>query len=112
MNETPSSNSTEDLRETCATLRYQLNSVLILLLIISGTLMIYFLRQSTLTRKDRDAMSQTVAAYNQNDAPVLSEFAAKLREYAKTHSDVVPILAKYGVVQVSNAPAPAAGPTK
>jgi negative regulator of genetic competence, sporulation and motility len=102
MNETPASTGTEDLRETCATLRYQLNSALILLLIVSSTITVFFLRQSTLARKDRDYLSQTVADYQENAVPALNEFAAKLREYAKTHPDVVPILAKYGVVQVTN----------
>lgn len=102
MNETPASNSTEDLKATCASLRHQLNSVLILLLIVSSTLTVFFLRQSTLARKDRDLLSQTVTEYQQNAVPALNEFTAKLREYAKTHSDVVPILVKYGVVQVTN----------
>jgi hypothetical protein len=102
MNESPASPGTEDLKETCAALRHQLNTVLILLLIVSGTLTIFFFRQSTLARKDRDLLSQNVTSYQQDAVPALNEFMAKLREYAKTHPDVVPILAKYGVVQATN----------
>jgi len=105
MNELPSEPKTEDLKQTCAALRYQLNSVLMLLLVVSGTLTIYFFGQSTQARKQRDAFQQTVDDYNQKTLPVLTDFTGKLREYAKTHPDVVPILAKYGVVQVTNSAA-------
>ena len=106
MNETPASAGSEDLKETCAALRHQLNSALILLLLVSATITVFFLRQSTLARKDRDFLSQTVAEYNANAVPALNDFTGKLREYAKTHPDVVPILAKYGVVAVTNTAAP------
>jgi len=110
MNETPASNGSEDLKETCASLRHQLNSALILLLVVSATLTIFFLRQVSISRKDRDSLRPVIADYQTNAIPALNEFTAKLREYAKSHPDVVPILAKYGVVQVSNAPAPAGAP--
>lgn len=109
MNENPASNELADLKETCAALRHQFNSVLILLLVVSFTLTIFFLRQVTLARKDRDGIRAGVVEYQQNGVPALNEFTAKLREYAKTHPDVVPILVKYGVVQVSNT-APAMTP--
>jgi hypothetical protein len=113
MNETPVANEPADLKETCAALRHQLNSVLILLLAVSATLTVFFLRQVTLARKDRDNLNASVVEYQQNGVPALNDFTAKLREYAKTHPDVVPILTKYGVVQVSNAaPAAARAPGK
>lgn len=112
MNETPVSNESADLKETCASLRHQFNSVLILLLVVSSTLTIFFLRQVTLARKDRDMIRPGIVEYHQNGVPALNEFTDKLREYAKTHPDVVPILIKYGIVQkATNAPAPAAIPT-
>jgi hypothetical protein len=83
---------------------------LILLLVVSATMTIFFLRQVSLARKDRDALRPLIADYQTNAIPALNDFTAKLREYAKTHPDVVPLLAKYGVVQASNAPAPATAP--
>jgi hypothetical protein len=108
MNETPASNESADLKETCASMRQQLNSVLILLLVVSSTLTIFFLRQVTLARKDRDIIRPGIVEYQQNGIPALNEFTTKLREYAKTHSDVVPILVKYRVLQDSNTTAPVA----
>jgi len=114
MNEHPTSTSVtsvEDLKETCASLRHQLNSALILLLVVSATLSVFFLRQVTLARKDRDNLRPAIADYQQNAVPALNDFTAKLREYAKTHPDVVPILVKYGVVQATNPAAPSSAPT-
>jgi hypothetical protein len=106
MSDTPVSNNTEAMQEKCDTLRCQLNSVLVLLLIVSATLTIFFMRQATEARKQRDAIQRVVTEYNQIGVPALNDFTAKLREYAKTHPDVVPILTKYGVMQVTNLAAP------
>ena len=113
MNDTPISNESsaaehpEDLKALCNCLRQQLNAVLILLLLVSATLSLFFLRQVSEVRKQRDALQLMVNNYQQQTMPVLNDFTAKLREYSKTHPDVVPILTKYGVLQVSN---PAAVP--
>ena len=112
MNEMPSNNSAEDLKETCAALRHQLNSVLILLLIVSATLTVFFMRQVSMARKDIETLQPIVTDYQTNAAPALQEFTRKLQEYAKSHPDVVPILAKYGVVQVAASNSPAAPPKK
>jgi hypothetical protein len=108
MSDTSISNSSEDLKATCALLRHQLNSVLVLLLVVSATSTIFFMRQAGEAGKQRDAIQRIVTEYNQTSEPALNEFTAKLREYARTHPDVVPILTKYGVLQVNNPAAPAA----
>ncbi|HEU5072374.1 MAG TPA: hypothetical protein VFV96_18390 [Verrucomicrobiae bacterium] len=112
MNETPISPGSEDLKETCATLRHQLNSVLILLLVVSATMTIFFLRQVSLARKDIESMRPVITGYQTNTGPAIQEFTRKLQEYAKTHPDVVPILVKYGVVQVGNPSAATTAPRK
>ena len=99
----------EDLRETCAALRHQLNSVLVLLFLVSATLGFFFLRQSSEVGKQRDMLKQVVENYQRNTEPAVNNFTGKLREYGKAHPDVMPILVKYGVVQLTNpAVAPAA----
>lgn len=109
MNDTQNSPGSEDLKATCAALRHQLNTVLILLLIVSGTTGIFFLRQVNMARGQIKNFTPVVANYQQNTKPIIDDFVARLREYAKTHQDVVPILAKYGVVQATNT---AAAPKK
>ena len=102
------SNNTEDLCETCSILRHQLHSAMILLLVVSATLTIFFLRQYSMAGKEREALRSQVVEYQSNGVPALQEFTRKLQEYGKTHPDVLPILNKYGVMQ----PAPAAAPKK
>ena len=107
MNENSNANGSEDLKETCAILRHQLNSVLILLLVVSATMTIFFWRQASLTRKEKDALRSQVTHYQTNTVPALMEFTRKLQEYARIHPDATNILTKYGVMQPLAAPAAA-----
>jgi len=110
MNEPVPPSGQEDLRETCAVLRHQLNSVLILLFLVSSTLAVSFWRQSSQAGKQRDALQQVVESYQQRTEPVVNDLTAKLREYGKTHPEVMPILIKYGVVQMTSPAAATATP--
>jgi hypothetical protein len=88
-------------------LNHLVTSVLILLVIVSGTLSVYLLRQWQMARKDLAAIQpgalQIIADYNKERAPRMDAFIDKLKDYGRTHSDFVPILIRYGIV--SNAPA-------
>ena len=86
-------------------LQQQVNTLLILLLVVSGTLSVFLLRQVSLQRKEMDRLRPVVAQYNTNVVPRLQEFMNQLGEYSRTHPEVMPILTKYGLVQH-----PAAGP--
>jgi hypothetical protein len=92
-------------------LHHLITSVLILVLIVSGTLSVYLLRQWQMTRKDlaaiRPGALQIIADYNKERAPRMDAFIEKLKDYGRTHPDFVPILVRYGVV--SNAPAAGGG---
>ena len=100
------SNQSEDLRETCSILRHQLNSAMILLLVVSTTVTIFFLRQYSMARKEREALRSQVMEYQSNGVPALQEFTRKLQEYGRTHPDVTNILARYGLMQAAPASAP------
>jgi hypothetical protein len=93
---------------SCANLQHQLNSAVVLLLVVSATLTLFFWRQVIVARKDVNAMKLAVAEYQKTSVPTLQDFTRRLQEYGKTHPDVMPILNKYGVNQISNPPAPAA----
>jgi len=88
-------------------LNHLVTSVLILLVVVSGTLSVYLLRQWQMARKDLAAIQpgalQIIADYNKERAPRMDAFIDKLKDYGRTHSDFVPILIRYGIV--SNAPA-------
>jgi hypothetical protein len=76
-------------------------SILILVIVISGTLNIYLLRQwKTVSRELKDIRpqaTQLIADYQKTSAPAMSDFLKKVTEYGRTHPDFAPVLAKYGL---------------
>jgi len=93
-------------------------SVLILLVIISGTLTIYLLRQWMSTRKDlaafRPMAAQVIGQYNNSRErnARMDGFISRLTDYGRTHTNFAPILIKYGInpAAPSATPAASAGP--
>ena len=100
-NRTPIQPNTNDLQAQCDALRHLIVSILILVIVISGTLNIYLLRQWRTTSKDlagiRPQAAQMIAEYQKVSAPLMNDFVKKITEYGRTHSDFAPILAKYGL---------------
>ena len=82
-------------------LRHLVVSLLILVVVISGTLNIYLLRQWRSTSKDlaaiRPQAAQMIAEYQQKSGPLMQDFVKKVSDYGRTHSDFAPVLAKYGI---------------
>ena|SRR5260221_142420 len=92
-------------------LRHLVISVLILVVVVSGTLSVFLLRHWTQTRRDLAAYrvdaSMFVDAYNKQAGPQMDGFIEKLKEYGRTHPDFVPILARYGIAPTASTGAPA-----
>jgi hypothetical protein len=109
-----------DLRAECESLRNLVGSLLLLLLVVSGTLNLYLWRQYRTANGAVVEVRQVVANYNKNSVPQINDFLRKLVEFDKKNPDFAPILAKYGVqpanftgvppVGVSASPAPALKP--
>jgi hypothetical protein len=97
----PTPSGTDDLQAQCDALRHLVVSMLILVVVISGTLNIYLLRQWRSTSKDLTAIrpqaAQMVADYQGKSGPMMNDFIKKLTEYGRTHADFAPILAKYNL---------------
>jgi hypothetical protein len=93
-------------------LRHLIVSILILVVMISGTLNIYLLRQWRSTSKDlagvRPQAAQMVAEYQKVSGPLMTDFIKRITEYGRTHPDFAPILAKYGLKPVTPTNPPAA----
>ena len=98
---TPVQADANDLRAQYDQLRQLIASVLILVIVISGTLGIYLLRQWQSSRKDlaaiRPQAAQMIAEYQKVSGPLMSDFVKKITDYGRTHADFTPILAKYGI---------------
>ena len=102
-----------DLQAQYDALRQLVVSILILVLVISGTLNIYLLRQWRSSSKDlaaiRPQAAQIIAEYQKVSGPLMTDFIKKITEYGRTHPDFAPILAKYGIKPTN---APPVTPTK
>ena len=123
-NRTPIQPVANDLQAQYAALRHLVVSLLILVVVISGTLNIYLLRQWRTTKRDlagiRPQAMQMIAEYQKVSGPMMNDFIKKIAEYGRTHPDFAPVLAKYGIKPgaATNAaptapiPQPAAPPKK
>ena len=123
-NKIPLQAGDNDLQAQCDALRHLITSILILVIVISGTLNIYLLRQWKTTSKDlagiRPQATQMINEYGQKSGPLMDVFVNRIAEYGRTHPDFAPILDKYnikpvaatGVPAPAHTPAPAAKPKK
>jgi hypothetical protein len=89
-------------------LKRQVFTLLLALIVVSGTVTVYLYRQATITGRDINAIrpqaQQIIGTFNKDQALMIS-FTKQLVEYGKTHPDFLPVLRKYGFAQAANAPA-------
>lgn len=111
MNESPTQT---ELSDQITALRRLTFTLLLALIIVSGTLTVFLYRQASLTRRDIAAIkpqaTQIIQAFAQN-GPNIQAFVKQLAAFGATHPDFRPVLQKYGIVP-TNAAAPVAGPKK
>jgi len=113
-NKTPNQTGANDLQAQYDALQHLVVSTLILVVVISGTLNIYFLRQWRTASRDlaaiRPQASQMIAEYQKVSAPLMNDFVKKVTEYGKTHPDFAPILTKYNLKPATSASATTTSP--
>ena len=93
-----------DSNSEIAALRNQVFILLVALIVVSGTLTVYLYRQASVMGKDVNASNQLISNVNQSQTMIVT-FANQLAAYSKTHPDIVPLLAKYGIGPGGIAPA-------
>ena len=103
-----------DLQEQYESLRHLVVSLLILVIVVSGTLNIFFLRQVRDVRRDlariRPQATQIMNSYQKTEAPMMQTILNRFTEYGRTHPDYAPVLANYGIKPGAAAPATATSP--
>jgi hypothetical protein len=94
----PEMNSTNPnpVNPEIAALRNQLFTLLVALIVVSGTLTIYLFRQVTVSGKDLAAAKKLITVVSQDQSKIVP-FVNQLAVYGKTHPDILPLLAKYGI---------------
>ena len=89
-----------DSNSEIAALKRQVFTLLVALIVVSGTVTVYLYRQASITGKDIDAIrpqaQQIIGAFNQNQALMIN-FVNQLVAYGQTHPDFRPVLLKYGI---------------
>jgi hypothetical protein len=85
-----SDNSASVLKNQVAALERQVFSLLLALIVVSGTVTIYLYRQASLMRKDIEALTpqadQIIKTVNENRA-AMSSFLGELGAYGQIHPD-------------------------
>ena len=109
MNESETNSPVQtELMDQVVALRHQVFTLLLALVVVSGTVTVYLYRQASLAGKDMAAIkpqaTQMIAAFKR-DQPSMETFVKQLTAYGVTHPDFQPILKKYGIV-----PPPAGAP--
>jgi hypothetical protein len=97
-----------ELMDQIVALRHQLFTLLLALVVVSGTLTVVLYRQAKLTGRDiasiKPQAAQIIEAFKR-DRPGMENFVKQLTAYGVTHPDFQPILKKYGLL-----PPPAGAP--
>src|SRR5258705_4208832 len=100
-NKQPVQPTINDLQAQLDSLRHMVISVLVLLIVVSGTFNLYLLRQVKYARLDLKGVRPQAAAmleeYNRVNAPLMQEFLKKITEYSKTHPDFTPTFTQYAI---------------
>ena len=83
-----------------AALRRQMATLLLALIVVSGTLAVYLWYQSHIVGKEIDVIRpqamQVMKVFNQT-SPIVQKLVPQLVAYGQAHQDFQPILKKYGV---------------
>ena len=109
MNESETNSPVQtELMDQVVALRHQVFTLLLALVVVSGTVTVYLYRQASLASKEMTAIkpqaTQMIAAFKR-DQPSMEAFVKQITAYGVTHPDFQPILKKYGIV-----PPPAGAP--
>jgi hypothetical protein len=88
--------NSEDNSGEIAVLKNQVFTLLVALIVVSGTLTVYLYRQTSMTGKDIEQNEQVMNLVAKNQTSI-DAFVARLADYGKRHPDFQPILKKYGI---------------
>jgi hypothetical protein len=90
-----------ELQEQFESLYHLVVSVLVLLIVVSGTLLIFILGQYRAVSRELEAIQPNtqawIAQYHKVFGPQEDAFIKKLVEFGGTNADFQPVLARYGL---------------
>jgi hypothetical protein len=83
------------LVEAHQSLRRSFHVSLVMILLLAGSLFVFFLRELSIARQQTEELSKVVADYEKNTAPNVEKFRKALQAFAQTHPDFAPIYSRY-----------------
>jgi hypothetical protein len=95
----------ESLQQAYQSLRTLIDTVLMILLVLTWSVNIFLLKQLSLVRNEVEERQRFIAEYEKNTVPLMSEFLTRLQGFTKTNPEFTNILYKYWMP--TNAPAAA-----
>jgi cell division protein FtsL len=109
MNDPEVSHTHAGILEQISALQRQVFTLLLVLVVVSGTLVAFLYYQSRQLGKSIDGYMQVMQTYKQ-DFPIIQAFVKQATVYGTSHPDFQLILKKYGISNV--APAAPVAPKK
>jgi hypothetical protein len=103
----------ENNQDSIAAIKGRLFTLLVAMVVISGTLTGYLYTQASMANKELTAAKQIATQLNQSEV-AMNNFVGKLAAYGEKHPDFASsVLKKYGITMMpGTAPAPSAAPKK
>jgi len=98
-------NSPSDLAGHVAALQRQVFTLLLALIVVSGTLVAYLGYESHHLRKDIAAINAQIVQPYKQKLPAIEGFISQIVAYGQAHPDFRPILVKNGIVTTTPPPA-------
>lgn len=93
-----------DWRDQFNALRHLIVSVMVLLLVVSGTFNLYLWKRWRDVSRELDGirpqaaqLAQMVAGLQKTEVPAMQDFVRKITEYGRMHPDFAPVMAKYNI---------------
>jgi hypothetical protein len=98
---------TRALQAELGSLRALLAGILVALILISGCLNIYLKHQAAVAVSEAADAEKFIRDYDLIGAPSARDLWHRLNEYARTHPNFNPVIAKYAPYIITRPPAPA-----
>jgi len=89
-------NTPSDAAQRIESLEKQVTLMLLLLVLATGSLAVYFFRQASDANKEYTQVASVIEAYNKNQTAIKSA-VTQLSVYGQTHRDIQPLLEKYNL---------------
>lgn len=100
-----------EIKAEMASLQSLIFSVLVLILVVSGSFNLFLMREYKMVNADVVQGRQVVAEFQKNNAGLM-EFLKKLSDYSHTHPDFSPIATKFGLNDIGKPGTAPAAPAK